>query len=132
MTNPQQQTAVTNPQQQTEKWKATLDWYKQLMTVNGVAGVAIAAFLTFAGRTNSVIQPSTLTVTVAYLAIFAFLASVGFAVFAMFRVINYEKIEEVSDFLRDLPWLLSPFLYSALGFLLFLGAVVTYLFTLAS
>ena len=120
-------------QQQTEKWKATLDWYKQLMTVNGIAGVAIAAFLTFAGRTNSVIQPSTLTVTVAYLAIFAFLASVGFAVFAMFRVINYVEPEELGQFLKvRLSWSLSPFLYSAIGFLLFLGAVVTYLFTLAS
>jgi hypothetical protein len=120
-------------QEQTEKWKATLDWYKQLMTVNGAAGVAIAAFLTFAGRTNSVIQPSTLTVAVSYLAIFAFLASVGFAVFAIFRVINCEAREEVGQFLKaKLSWGLSPFLYSSIGFLLFLGAVVTHLLTPAS
>jgi hypothetical protein len=98
------------------------------MTVNGVAGVAIAAFLTFAGRTNSPIQPSTLTVGVAYLAIFAFLVSVGLAVFAMFWVINYVEPAEVRGFLGRLPWLLSPFLYSALGFLSFLVAVVTYIF----
>jgi len=123
---------VPTETQQTEKWKATLDWYKQLMTVNGVAGVAIAAFLTFAGRTNSAIQPSTSTVAVAYLAIFAFLVSVGLAVFAMFWVINYVEPKEVRGFLQKLPWPLSPFCYSALGFLLFLVAVVTYLFIPAS
>jgi hypothetical protein len=120
-----------NPVQDTEKWKATLDWYKQLMTVNGVAGVAIAAFLTFAGRTNAVIQPATLTVAFAYAAIFAFLLSVGFAVWAMFRVINYVKPVEVDDFLeKRLSWPLSPFPYSAIGFLVFLLAVILHLRTL--
>ena len=125
MTPPQQQT-----EKWTEKWKSTLDWYKQLMTVNGVAGVAIAAFLTFAGRTNSAIQPSTSTVAVAYLAIFIFLLSVGFAVRAMFRVINYVEPQGVGEFLKKLPWLLSPFLYSAIGFLVFLVAVALHVWNL--
>ena len=116
---------------QLEKWKSTLDWYKQLMTVNGVAGVAIAAFLTFAGRTNAVIQPATLTVAFAYAAIFVFLLSVGFAVGAMFRVINYVKPVEVDEFLPVKPeWPLSPFLYSAIGFVLFVIAVLLHLRTL--
>ena len=119
---------MTATQQQTEKWKSTLDWYKQLMTVNGVAGVAIAAFLTFAGRTNSTVKP--LTVAVAYVAIFLFLLSVGFAVRAMFRVINYVEPEGVGEFLKNLPWLLSPFLYSAIGFLVFLVAVALHVWSL--
>jgi hypothetical protein len=119
---------VTTPQEQTEKWKSTLDWYKQLMTVNGVAGVAIAAFLTFAGRTGSTVKPP--TVAVAYVAIFIFLLSVGFAVRAMFRVINYVEPKGVGEFLKNLPWLLSPFLYSAIGFLVFLVAVALHVWSL--
>jgi hypothetical protein len=133
VTNPPQPPAVTNSQQPTEQWKATLDWYKQLMTVNGVAGVAIAAFLTFAGRTNSV-QPSVITVGAAYLAIFAFLLSVGLAVVAMFRVINNVKPVEVGDlddFLeRRLKWRYSPIVYSASAFVLFVLAVILHLWTL--
>jgi hypothetical protein len=129
-TTPQEQTEVTNPQLPTEKWKATLDWFKQLMTVNGVAGVAIAAFLTFAGRTNAV-QPETVTVAFAYGAIFFFLLSVGFAVLAMFRVINYVEPGEVDTFLPAKPALgISPFLYSAIGFVLFVVAVLLHLRTL--
>jgi hypothetical protein len=106
---------------QTEKWKATLDWYKQLMTVNGVAGVATAAFLTFAGRgTNIVGVP---TIILAYSAIFVFLISVGLAVFAMFNVINYVEPERVPGFLSGLPNFLSPFYYFVLGLILFIGAV---------
>jgi hypothetical protein len=84
--------------------------------------------LTFAGRTNSAIEPSTLTIAAAYLAIFLFLLSVGLAVFAMFWVINYVEPKEVGGFLQKLPWPLSPFFYSALGFFSFLFAVVSYLF----
>ncbi len=106
-----------------DKWKATLEWYKQLMTVDGAAGVAIAAFLTFAGRgTNAVGVP---TVIVAYIAIFVFLASVGLAVRAMFRLINYVKPEpdEVDEFLSKLPPILSPFYYFVAGLALFVVAV---------
>ena len=113
---------MTATQQQTEKWKSTLDWYKQLMTVNGVAGVAIAAFLTFAGRTGSTVKPP--PVAVAYVAIFMFLLSVGFAVRAMFMVINYVEPEKVREFLENLPGRFSPFYYSVAGFLFFLVAVV--------
>jgi hypothetical protein len=80
-----------------DKWKAALEWYKQLMTVDGAAGVAIAAFLSFAGHgTNAV---GVLTVIVAYLAIFVFLISVGLAVHAMFRLINDVDPEQVDQFL---------------------------------
>jgi hypothetical protein len=54
-----------------EKWKAALEWYKQLMTVDGAAGVAIAAFLTFAGRGTNVVGVP--TVIVAYLSNFCLL-----------------------------------------------------------
>jgi hypothetical protein len=122
---------MTTEQQQTEKWKSTLDWYKQLMTVNGVAGVAIAAFLTFAGRTNATVAPAPLTVAAAYGAIFIFLLSVGFAVMAMFRVINYVTPQDVGDFLENrLSWGVSPFLYSAIGFLVFLFAVALHVLSL--
>jgi hypothetical protein len=91
-------------------------------------GVAIAAFLTFAGRTGSTVKPP--TVAVAYVAIFIFLLSVGFAVRAMFRVINYVEAKGVGEFLKNLPWLLSPFLYSAIGFLVFLVAVALHVWSL--
>ena len=105
-----------------EKWKAALEWYKQLMTVDGAAGVAIAAFLTFAGRGTNVVGVP--TVIVAYLAIFVFLISVGLAVHAMFRLINYVDPEEgVNDFLSELSPLLSPFYYFVGGLVLFVVAV---------
>ena len=105
-----------------DKWKATLKWYKQLMTVDGAAGVAIAAFLTFAGRgTNTVGTP---TVIVAYLAIFVFLISIGLAVHAMFRLINFVDPDQVDQFMSGLSHLLSPFYYFVGGLVLFVVAVL--------
>ena len=50
---------------------------------------------------------------------------------AMFRVINYVEPAEVDQFLKEkLSWGLSPFLYSALGFLVFLVAVVLHVLSL--
>ena len=100
------------------------------MTVNGVAGVAIAAFLTFAGRTNATVAPAPLTVGAAYVAIFIFLLSVGFAVRAMYKVINEVKPEGVGTFLKDLPSRYSPIYYFAAGFLVFLVAVVLHVLAL--
>lgn len=114
----------------TDKWKATLDWYKQLMTVDGVAAGAIAAFLTFAGRGTHIVGGRTMIV--AYAAIFVFLVSVGLAVFAMFRLINKirpESPDEVSAFLSGLSPLLSPFYYFVLGLVLFLVALVRHFAT---
>jgi len=113
----------------TEKWKATLEWYKQLTTVDGVAGVAVAAFLTFAGRGTNVV--GTPTIVVAYLAIFVFLISVGLAVFAWFRVINYVEPKGVNEFLYGLSALLSPFYYFVLGLILFVAAVFLHFVTSA-
>jgi len=104
-----------------EKWKATLEWYKQLMTVDSAAGVAIATFLAFAGRGTNVVGVP--TVIVAYLAIFVFLFSVGLAVHAMFRLINYVDPNQVDRFLSKLSPLLSPFYYFVGGLVLFVVAV---------
>jgi hypothetical protein len=105
-----------------DKWKATLEWYKQLMTVDGAAGVAIAAFLSFAGRGTNVV--GVFTVIVAYLAIFVFLISVGLAVHAMFRLVNYVDPNQVDQFLYGLSPLLSPFYYFVGGLVLFVVAVL--------
>lgn len=113
----------------TEKWKATLDWYKQLTTVDGAAGVAIAAFLTFAGRDSNLVGMP--TIAVAYAAIFVFLLSVGFSVFAMFKLINevdFNSADAVRNFLARLSPFASPFYYFVLGLILFLAAVVLHFF----
>ena len=70
-----------------EEWKATIDWYKQLIASAGTAGVAIAAFLSFAGGDKKSVERP--TVIVAYLAIFVLLVCVLWAVRAMFSLINY-------------------------------------------
>ena len=112
-----------------EKWKATLEWYKQLMTVDSAAGVAIAAFLTFAGRGTNVVGVP--TVVVAYSAIFVFLISVGLAVHAMFRLINYVDPNQVDRFLSNLSPSLSPFYYFVGGLVLFVVAVFLHFVTSA-
>jgi hypothetical protein len=120
---------MTPTVEQMEKWKATLDWYKQLMTVNGAAGVAVAAFLTFSGRTGATIKQP--TIVIAYVAILIFLISVGLSVRTMFRVINYEGPEEVGGFLENLPDYLSPFYYFVGGLISFMCAVAWHFFTSA-
>jgi hypothetical protein len=108
----------------TDKWKATLDWYKQLTTVDGVAAGAIAAFLTFAGRGTNIVQLP--TVIFAYLAIFVFLASVGMSVLAMFQLINDiapDSPDDVRVFLENKRHILSPFYYFVAGLVLFIVAV---------